>query len=142
FQVILILSLIAPKQFDISRSLVIDRPKSQVFEALRSLKRQNQWSPWALRDPHMESSFSGVDGQVGATNYWRGNKKVGEGEQEITRIIDGERIETELRFLKPFKSTSKARLTVEEVGPDSTKVEGGFSGTYKFPMGIMALIMG
>lgn len=138
---ILILHLIAPKKFDISRTIVINRPKHIVFEELKSLKRQNEWSPWARRDPNMEERFTGMDGQVGATNYWKGNKQVGEGEQEITKIVEGERVESELRFLKPFKSTSKAYLITEEVGPDSTRVQWGFVGKNKFPMSIFSLFM-
>src|SRR5690606_5488997 len=123
-----VLALATPKHFDISRSIVLDRPLDEVFEDLRYLKRQNQWSPWARRDPQMEERFSGTDGQVGATNYWKGNKEVGEGEQEITKIIDGKRIESELRFLKPFKSTSTAYLLTEAIDPGSTRVRWGFSG--------------
>src|SRR5690606_32501404 len=98
-------------------------------------------SPWARRDPQMEERFSGTDGQVGATNYWKGNKEVGEGEQEITKIIDGKRIESELRFLKPFKSTSTAYLLTEAIDPGSTRVRWGFSGKNGFPMNFVMLLM-
>ncbi len=33
------------------------------------------------------------------------NEKVGAGEQEIIAIVEGERIDFELRFLAPFRST-------------------------------------
>ena len=89
----------------------------------------------------MEKKFTGTDGEVGAISYWKGNKDVGEGEQEITKIVDGERVEGELRFLKPFKSTSDCYLNVEEVSAGKTKVTWGFSGKNKFPISIMMLFM-
>lgn len=138
---ILILATIAPKTYNVSRSIEINRPKDEVFAHLKSLKRQNEWSPWAKRDPNMQQKFTGTDGEVGAINYWNGNKQVGEGEQEITKIVEGERVESELRFLKPFKSTSDAYLVTESVGNDKTKVVWGFSGQNKFPMNIMMLFM-
>lgn len=138
---ILILAVIAPKTYNVSRSIEIDRPKEIVFEHLKSLKKQDEWSPWGKRDPNMEQKFTGTDGQVGAISHWKGNKQVGEGEQEITKIVEGERIEAELRFLKPFKSTSDAYLLTEDAGGGRTKVTWGFSGENKFPMSIMMLFM-
>ncbi|MBO0341287.1 MAG: SRPBCC family protein [Bacteroidota bacterium] len=138
---ILILAAIAPKNYDVSRSIEINRPKSVVFEYLKSLQKQDEWSPWGKRDPNMDKEFTGTDGKVGAISRWKGNKEVGEGEQEITNIVDGERIDSELRFLKPFKSTSDAYIITKEVDKNVTKVVWGFSGKNKFPMSIMMLFM-
>ncbi len=136
-----ILAMIAPKNYDVSRSIEIRRPKAVVFEYLKFLKNQDEWSPWGKKDPNMQKELTGTDGEVGATSYWKGNKEVGEGEQEIIKIVDGERIESELRFLKPFKSTSDAYITTKEIEADITKVVWGFSGKNKFPMSIMMLFM-
>jgi hypothetical protein len=134
-----ILSLIAPKTYDVSRSVEIAKPKVEVFNYLRLLKNMDEWSPWAKKDPKMEKKFTGVDGEVGAQSFWNGNKQVGEGEQEIKKIISGDRIESELRFLKPFKSISDCYTKVEDVSNGNTKVTWGFSGTNKFPMTIFSL---
>lgn len=136
---IFILSLIAPKTYDVFRSVEIERPKAEVFKYLRSLKNMDDWSPWAKKDPNMQKKFTGTDGEVGSQSYWLGNKDVGEGEQEIKNIIDGERIDSELRFFKPFKSISDCYTKVEDIGNSTTKVTWGFSGKNKFPMTIMSL---
>ncbi len=138
---LLVLILLAPKTYDVSRSIEISKPKGEVFEYLKSLKKMDEWSPWAKKDPNMEKKFTGTDGEVGATSYWNGNKDVGEGEQEITKIIEGERVESELRFLKPWKSTSDCYTEVKEDENGQTKVTWGFSGKNKFPMSIMMLFM-
>lgn len=136
---VLLLHLMGPKNYNVFRTVEISRPKNEVFTYLTSLKKMDDWSPWAKKDPNMEKKFIGTDGQVGAISYWKGNKEVGEGEQEIKKIIDGERIESELRFLKPFKSTSDCYIDVEELANGHTQVKWGFSGTNKFPMTIMSL---
>ena len=136
-----LLAAIAPKNYDVSRSIEIARPKSEVFDYLKYLKNMDQWSPWAKKDPDMDKKFTGTDGEVGAISYWNGNKEVGEGEQEIKNIIDGKSIESELRFFKPWKSTSDCYTNVEVGGEGTTKVTWGFSGTNKFPMSSMALFM-
>ncbi len=139
--IILLLALIAPKTYDVNRSVEIGRPKSEVFEYIKYLKNNDTWSPWARKDPNMDKKFTGTDGEVGAISYWNGNKDVGEGEQEITKIIPGKRIEGQLRFLKPWKSTSDCYFDVEPGTNNGTKVTWGFKGNNKFPMSIMMLFM-
>ncbi|RAJ07412.1 SRPBCC family protein [Arenibacter echinorum] len=138
---IVVLALIAPKSYDVSRSIEISKPKAEVFDNIKYLKKQQEWSPWAIKDPNMEKKFTGVDGEVGAISYWNGNKDVGEGEQEITKIVEGKRVEGELRFMKPFKSTSDSYLDLVELGNGKTKVTWGFKGESKFPMTIIMLFM-
>ncbi|WP_299432444.1 SRPBCC family protein [uncultured Maribacter sp.] len=138
---LLVLGLIAPKNYNVFRTIEINKPKAKVFEHLKYLKKQQEWSPWAKKDPNMEKKITGTDGEVGAVSYWNGNKEVGEGEQEITKIIEGERIEGELRFLKPWKSISNCYFVVAEAGEENTKVTWGFSGKNKFPVSIMMLFM-
>ncbi|NAS11711.1 SRPBCC family protein [Poritiphilus flavus] len=138
---ILLLAIIAPKNYDVNREIVINQPVPKVFDYLKYLKNQDNWSPWAKKDPNMKKEFSGTDGTVGAISKWDGNKDVGMGEQEITRLVDNEVIESQLRFFKPWKSQSDAYMRVAESGSESTKVTWGFSGKNKFPMSIMMLFM-
>ena len=138
---VLILAMIAPKTYDVSRSTEIKKPKAEVFTYLRSLKNMDTWSPWAKKDPNMDKEFRGTDGEVGSVSYWNGNKDVGEGEQEVTKIVDGERIECALRFMKPFKSESDCYFKTEEADDGATKVTWGFAGNNKFPMSIMMIFM-
>jgi hypothetical protein len=138
---VLVLALVAPKSYDVFRTVDIDKPKQRVFEYLRFLKNQDEWSPWAKKDPNMVKKFTGTDGEVGCVSYWKGNKEVGEGEQEITKIIPEKRVDSELRFLKPWKSTSESYLFVDDGVRGKTKVTWGLSGKNKFPMSVMTLFM-
>ena len=138
---LLILGLLAPKRYELNRSIVINRPLQEVFEYLRYIKNQDDWSPWKKKDPNMKQSFSGTDGEVGFISKWEGDKTVGSGEQEIKRIIDNECIETELRFLKPWKSQSDAYIRAVGLESDQTNVTWGFSGRNEFPFSIFMLFM-
>lgn len=137
---IVLLGVIAPSNYDVNRKINVNKPVPEVFNYLRLLKNQDNWSPWAEKDPNMEKSFSGTDGEVGCISSWSGNKDVGSGEQEIKNIVENQIIESELRFLKPFKSTSDAYLKVSEAG-EGTEVIWGFSGKNVFPISIMMLFM-
>ncbi|MDT0552328.1 SRPBCC family protein [Urechidicola vernalis] len=137
---IFVLSVIAPKSYDVSRSIVINKPLAEVYNYLRFLEKQHEWSPWAEKDPNMEKTYTGTDGEVGFISAWVGNKDVGSGEQEITGLKENLEVSSQLRFLKPWKSTSDAYLRVSEI-KEGTEVVWGFSGNNKFPISIMMLFM-
>ncbi len=137
--IIIVLMLAAPKKYHVNRSITINRPVSEVFTYLKSVKSQDDWSPWKKRDPGMKQVFTGEDGTVGFISRWESDhKNVGWGEQEIKKIVENERIETELRFLKPFKSQSDAYISTEADG-DGTKVTWGFHGVHKVPANVMMM---
>jgi len=138
---IIILGLLAPKSYDVSRSIEINKALPDVFQYLKFIKNQNDWSPWKKKDPNFKQEFEGIDGEVGFISKWDGNKEVGSGEQEIKAIIHNDIIESELRFLKPWKSQSDAYIKVEEINADVTKVIWGFTGRNKFPFSIFMLFM-
>ena len=83
-----------------------------------------------------------IDGQVGAISKWEGNKDVGTGEQEITRIVENEVVESNLRFFKPWKSESDAYLKVKEDREGETIGDMGVQWQRtNFPVSIMMLFM-
>lgn len=89
----------------------------------------------------MKQKISGTDGEVGAISNWNGKKEVGEGGQEITKIVDGKRMEQKLRFFKPFKSQSDCYIDLKELNLNKSKVTWGFRGINKFPMSFMMFFM-
>lgn len=139
FVLIFLLALIAPKTFNLSRSITINKPLEEVFDYIRYVKKQDHWSPWKKKDPDMKQEYTGVDGEVGFIARWEGNKAVGTGEQEITRIIENKSVESQLRFFKPWKSQSDAFINVEAVSDTQTVVTWGFSGKNKPPSNIFFL---
>lgn len=138
---VIILGLVAPNDYNVERDIVINRPKAEVFMHVKSLKSQDQWSVWGQLDPDMKSEYHGTDGTVGFISAWEGNKDVGKGEQEITGIIEGERVDFELRFKEPWESVSQAWLLTQAEQTDRTHVTWGFAGEMKFPMNIMLIFM-
>ncbi|MCH2195791.1 SRPBCC family protein [Kordia sp.] len=89
----------------------------------------------------MTQSYVGSDGEVGFVARLQGNKDVGEGEQEILKIIENEKVISKLRFFKPCKSEADAFLQTENLGDNETGVTWGFSGKNKVPFNIFMLFM-
>jgi hypothetical protein len=138
---LLLAGLVISKDIKATREIVINKPLGEVFNYIKYLKNQDNFSKWAMMDPGMKKEFRGTDAAVGFVSAWEGNKKVGKGEQEIKAIEEGKKIDFELRFEKPFRSVAKAAMTTEAVNANSTKVSWGFESKMNYPMNVMKLFM-
>ncbi|MFH6998909.1 SRPBCC family protein [Flavobacterium sp. FlaQc-57] len=140
--IVLIAAYFMPKNYAIEREITINKPVDTVFNYVKYLKNQNQFSVWANIDPKMKSTYKGTDGTVGSISAWESDvKEVGVGEQEITKITEGKRIEFALRFKKPMDDTAVGFMSTESVSGNQTKVKWGISGVIPYPMNIMLPMM-
>ena len=138
----LVTALFVKQDYQVETQVVIQQPTQLVFDYIRFLGNQDNFSVWAAMDPNMQKSSRGVDGTVGFVSGWRSdNPDVGAGEQEIKAIVDGERIDFELRFAEPFSAVSPAYMTTQAISPTQTKVSWGFAGHMPYPMNLMLLVM-
>ncbi|MBL0356844.1 MAG: SRPBCC family protein [Chitinophagaceae bacterium] len=138
---LLIIALFVKKDFSAEREITINKSSQEVFNYIRYLKNQDSYSVWAKMDPDMKKTYHGADGAVGFVSAWEGNSEVGKGEQKITKITDGQRMDFELHFIKPFESISPAYMTTEAISATQTKVKWGMSGKIVYPFNIMGLFM-
>jgi uncharacterized protein YndB with AHSA1/START domain len=137
-----IIALFIKSEYAVERQVTINQPYEEVFNYLKQLKNQDNFSKWAAMDPNMKKSYRGIDGTVGFVSAWDSdNEEVGKGEQEIISIFPNKRIDFELRFLSPFESTSPAYMTTSALNTDKTTVSWGFSGNMDYPMNLMFLFM-
>ena len=131
-----------PSEYDVSLKVIINQNKDELFEYLKYLRNQDEFSVWARMDPSQKNTYRGVDGEVGCVNRWESDKNsVGVGEQEIKSIIEGERIDYELRFIKPFESTSAAFISTKAINPTTNKVTWGYHGIMPYPTNLFLLVM-
>ena len=137
---LLLIALVIPKELKASREVIINRPVSEVYDYIKYLKNQSNYSKWASMDPAMKNEYRGTDATPGFVHHWSGNKKVGEGEQEITALEEGKAIHSDLRFIRPFKSFAKVTMRTE-AAEGGTRVTWGFDSKMNYPMNIMKLFM-
>ena len=139
----LIIAFFTPRAFSVEKLITINKPKQQVFDYLKLLKNQEYYSVWVMKDPNINLVYTGIDGTVGATSSWTSDdKNVGIGEQEIKEMKDGEKMNVEIRFKKPFQATNYATTTVTSPADGQATVNLLFYGKSKFPMNFSNLFMG
>jgi len=139
---LLITGLFVDGKYAVEREVTINKPKQVVFDYVKFLKNQNQFSVWAKIDPAMKTEFRGEDATVGFVSAWDSeNPDAGKGEQKIVKIDEGSRIDYEIHFIEPMESTDFAYMTFAAPNDSTTSVKWGFHGEMKYPMNLMLLAM-
>lgn len=140
--ILLITALFVKKEYAVEREVTINRPVSDVFNYIKFLQNQKNFSIWAQKDPHAEMEYKGVDATVGFISSWNSKiKDVGVGEQEIRGVVPNQRIDYELRFKKPQECVGQAYMTTDSVSASQTNVKWCFKGKMNYPMNLMLLMM-
>ncbi|MFN8393122.1 MAG: SRPBCC family protein [Bacteroidia bacterium] len=139
--IVLIGALFVKKGYHIQREVIIDRPVDVVYDYLRHLKNQDQFSVWVMKDPNKKQDFRGTDGTVGFVYAWDGNKESGAGEQEIKGLTPNKRIDTEVRFVRPMAAVAQTPFTLEAKGSNQTRVTWAMESAMKYPMNFVMLFL-
>lgn len=139
---VLITALFVNKEYSVEREQTINKPKQEVFDYIKLLKNHGSFNVWSMMDPEMKTEYTGTDGTVGFKSAWDSkNENVGKGEQTISKITDGERVDFDLHFIKPFEGIAKAYMTTTAVAENQTTVKWAFESKMPYPMNIMLLFM-
>jgi hypothetical protein len=138
---LLLIALFMKREHYVKREIIINAPRQKVFDYVKLLKNQDQFNKNAMADPNRNGEFKGTDGTVGFIYAWSGNKDAGVGEKEIMNIIEGEKIEAEIRFVKPMAVTASIIMETTSLSDQQTKLSWSNGGTLKYPINIMIPMM-
>lgn len=129
-------ALFLSNDYAITRETTIAKPVQTVFDYIRYTNNHRHFNKWWMMDPGMEIGYRGQDGNTGFIASWESTMKrgPGAGEQETMEIVEGKKLEYEIRFLKPFVSTTLSTIKTGAVAGDSTKVTWTFSGKRNYSM--------
>ena len=100
---------------NIEKSVFIQASPERVFELVADYRTWTTWSPWLIAEPDAKVTVSTESASVGSTYAWHG-QVTGQGELEHKKLIAGQLVEDELRFLKPMKSTCKTSFKLNREG--------------------------
>ena len=94
---ILLIVLVLPNDFSITRSIVIGAPVEKIYPLVVTTREWKNWSVWNQRDPAMQMTFSGPPAGKDAAWDWQ-SKSQGNGGMKFTQTIPNQQIDYELRF--------------------------------------------
>jgi uncharacterized protein YndB with AHSA1/START domain len=134
----LIAAAFMSKTMSVRQEIVIDRPGMVVYDYVRNLRHQPEFSTWAQLDPNMTTEYRGVDGEIGSVYAWNSDDEgVGVGEMEIKELDPGKRIAMELRFTSPMQSSDPTEITLESMGENRTRLVQTYEGKMAYPLNLL-----
>jgi hypothetical protein len=139
---ILVLGVFVPKKIKSERSIQVSLPKDSVYQYLKFLKNQDQFSVWARQDPKMKKTYTGQDGIVGFVSAWESkDENVGTGSMELVKLTPGERIDMHIRFKVPFENEDDAYFETSSINEENTRVIWGFEGNTPYPWNAITYLL-
>ncbi len=137
-----IIAIFVPRKYTVSVSETINKPQQEVYDYVRILDNQKNYSIWVMEDPNLNPEIVGTDGTVGATQKWNSKiENVGEGEQEITALTL-DRMDVDLRFKRPFEGNAKAAYTFKPVSENQTVITAEFFSETPYPFNLPSYLFG
>jgi hypothetical protein len=120
-----------PDTIRVERTASVKAPPEKIFALIDDFHNWTLWSPYELKDPAMQRSYSGAPSGKGAVYGWDGNKTVGKGRMEITESTPPFKIVIQLDFISPFEGHNIAEFTLVPAG-DTTNVSWVMRGPARF----------
>ncbi|WP_375766263.1 SRPBCC family protein [Archangium gephyra] len=121
-----------PSTFRVERSITIAAPVDLPFGIVNDFHKWKFWSPWAGKDPKMQTDFDGAFAGPGAIYTWSGNDEVGKGRMTIVDAKLYESIQIQLEFLKPWPATNTTLFTFQPAPDGSITVRWAMEGHNTF----------
>lgn len=138
---VLIIALFVKKEYVVEREVTINKPRQEVFDYIKMIRNQDHYNKWVRMDPNVRKSYEGTDGTVGFVYKWDGNSEVGKGEQKVTNITEGERVDLAIHFIKPFEGDAAVYMVTTAPATNLTNVNWGMAGRTPYPMNFMNLFI-
>ena len=139
---LLIIAAFIDGKYAIEKSVIIQQPQSVVYEYVKYVKNQDNFSVWNQRDPNMKKSYRGTDGEIGFIYAWESkDEHVGTGEQEIIGLVPNDSVKFQLRFKIPFETQDNAYLCVHAIDSTQSEVKWGFQGEFPYPFTLMKVAL-
>ncbi|MEM7656827.1 MAG: hypothetical protein AAF399_11915 [Bacteroidota bacterium] len=139
---LILLIWLLPKKVQYVESIQISAPISTVYDAIRFQERLMEWSAW----PTETNSLCEVqhqDGEIGAHTIYMNKKGKKFGYQEITHLIENEKVGFLLKsFVAPFEEDVRLEFILRSISAKETEVKLWFDETLKKPAFLIAYVGG
>lgn len=139
----LVVAMFTKKKYTLIREITIRQSPQEVFDYLKLLKHQKSYSKWLSLDPDTRIGIKGQpDGTPGAIlTFESKDSKAGKGEWEITGLLEGKKVDFELRFLAPYQFTANGYFAMQPVAADQTKLVWVYNSGMNWPKNFMLLLL-
>lgn len=140
FVAILILLIALPTKVQYMETINVQAPISKVYDAVRFQEQLMAWSAWPT-ETKSQCEVKNTDGQIGAqTVYLSKGKQFGY--QEITNLVNNEKVSFILKSKAPFEQETKLHFLFKQLQSNQTEVTLWFDNTLKKPSFLLPYVFG
>lgn len=122
--------------FLVEQDIMIEANINDVWKYIISFEQQRKWSPWLTIESDCKLIITWENAKVGNMESWAWNI-IGEGEREVTNIIEWEFIDYQIRFKKPYAMRVRAYISLQKCGKDCTTVVWAMEWNLPWYMNLM-----
>lgn len=128
--VFVIVGAMLPREFHVSRTVVVNADPAKVHALTGDLKRWDEWAPWKDNDPTIVTTYGATTTGVGASQSWTGED--GEGRLTFTKSDPATGVAYDMVFMNgETPMPSKSWMTYTPV-TGGTQVEWGIDGVMDY----------
>ncbi len=98
-------------KLNFEKSIEINKATNEIIDLLSDLNSFKAWSPWLCLDENTKIEITGNAKTVGHSQSWE-SEFTGSGKMTLSKMTN-DRVDYDLEFFKPFKSSSKVWFRVE-----------------------------
>ena len=117
-------------EYEVTRSILIQKKAKVIFAKICDFKTWNEWSPWLIHEPKTQIVYSKDCQKEGGHYNWNG-KIIGAGKLTHVRLISPHKIEQKIEFIKPFRAVCRVAWKIED-NKGSSKVTWIMQGKMPF----------
>ncbi len=125
---------LAPLDYVVTKEIIVNQPKDVVFNYIRLVFNQSEFSHFQLTNKPTHIEFYGDDGYRDYKYRWDSiDWRIGSGLQKIKKVHLGEGIDTTLELFRPNPVKLKLKLYTEYVSETQTKIVWKLFGEFRYP---------
>jgi hypothetical protein len=132
FLLFVLVGLVLPTEYRLSRSIVIQAEPAKVHAILGDLKRWPEWGPWHDEDKGLVVTYGEKTAGVGASQSWTGDS--GAGRLTITKSDPTTGVAFDLLFIEGESEIPTKGWLSYKPSAGATEVEWGMEGDADMPV--------
>ena len=137
---IIILLVALPTKVQYIETIKVKAPIAKAYDAVRFQEQLMAWSAWPT-ETKSQCEVRNTDGQIGAQTVYL-NKGKQFGYQEITDLINNEKVSFILKSKAPFEQETKLHFLFKSLDTNETVVTLWFDNTLKKPSLLLPYVFG
>ena len=130
--VFVVVGALLPRDYDVSRSIVVKADPARIHALVGDLKRWDEWTPWKENDPTVVTTFGAATTGAGASQSW--TSESGPGRLTFTKSDPASGIAYDMVFIDGERDMPAKGVIAYAPADGGTRIEWRMEGVMDMPV--------